>query len=641
MRLDGGVYGSIGRSIQTGLRCMILAVLSVTLSSASEAPSEPPITAADRSHWSFQPPVRPALPHIRDVDWPRNSVDVFILARLEREGLQPMPEADRITLVRRVSFDLTGLPPTAEEVDQFVNDSSPNAYERLVERLLGSTAYGERWAQHWLDLARFAETDGFEHDYVRPNAWRYRDWVIDALNADLPYDEFVRLQLAGDELRPDDPAAAIATGFLLSGPDMPDLNLQDERRHNFLNEMTATVGSVFLGLQVGCAQCHDHKYDPVSQYDFYRLRAFFESAEFFKDHPLPTTDNRQPSEAALGRVMREASGPPKPSYLMLRGDFRRPGPDVQPAFLRVLDSTDSDEPAAEQSRRVALAEWLTQPHHPLTARVMVNRVWMHHFGEGLVRSPSDFGVTGDPPTHPELLDWLATEWPSRGWSLKELHRLLVTSATYRQASRPMDDASLPIWKELLTADPPNELLGRMARRRLEGEALRDAMLSAAGRLNHRAGGPGVRPPLDPELVKTLLKNQWPVSPDAADHRRRGVYLFARRNLRYPLFEVFDRPDPIASCPKRSRSTIAPQALTLLNSEFSLSTARDLADLAHQQSMDAEEQIQMCYRRTLGRSPATDELARARRFIRGREAGLEGLTDLCLVLFNLNEFLYID
>jgi hypothetical protein len=706
---------------------------------------EPPITDDDRNHWAFRPLVRPAVPAVKDAAWPRNPVDAFILARLEAEGLAPMPEADRVALIRRLSFDLTGLPSTPGEVDAFLADQSPDAYERLVERLLASTACGERFAQHWLDLARYADTDGFEHDLVRPNAWRYRDWVIDALNRDLPYDEFVRRQIAGDLLEPDDASAAIATGFLLCGPDMPDINDQEERRHNVLNEMTGAVGSVLLGLQVGCAQCHDHKFDPVSQLDFYRLRAFFEPAEMFKDHSVAMPEEEQARQKAeaeigldakslqsqvdglldaarqrlreknpdlqptkadllaalepeerrrheqlsadlekvrklpplpLGRVVHD--GKPRTAYLMVRGDHRRRGQEVQPAFPRIVAAQPTTEAIDPRDGRLALARWITLPDHPLALRVIANRLWQFHFGEGLARSPSDFGRMGMEPTHGELLDWLAAELPRRGWSVKEMHRLLVTSATYRQASRPPYEglsadelaAARERFQRSREADPENRLWWRMSPRRLEGEAIRDAMLAAAARLSAERNGPGVRPPLPPEIVGTLLKNQWDVTPDEESHFRRSIYLFVRRNLRFPLFEAFDRPDANQSCPRRNRSTTAPQALVLLNSEFSLSMARDLAGLAlHEASGDMSASLRLCYRRALGRSPTPDERSAAGRFVaeQAEKWQAEGvspldeldelvpaalpdgvslhqaaaLTQFCLALFNLNEFVYVD
>ncbi len=626
-------------------------------SDASAHISEPPIEDEDRDHWAFSPLVRPAVPQVKNEDWPRNTIDRFILSRMERAGLSPMPECDRTTLIRRVTFDLTGLPPTPADIDKFVGDESPRAYANLVDQLLASDAYGERWAQHWLDLARFAETDGFEHDHVREHSWQYRDWVIDALNRDLPYDEFVRVQIAGDELYQFTPEEIQAVRFLLCGPDMPDINLVSERRHSFLNDITSTVSSMFLGLQMGCAQCHDHKYDPISQLDFYRLRAFFESSVDFQKN--------KSAQIAL------ASSRGISAHLMIRGDFRRPGPQVMPAFPRIANPWDEEVPAELQSpgadgARTALADWLTRPDHPLTTRVIVNRVWQHHFGRGLSSTPSDFGVMGQWPSHPMLLDWLATELPRLGWSLKAMHRLMVTSATYRTVSRPSPSIA-DVWQESLKVDPENEYWSRANRRRLEGEAIRDAMLASADRLSRRRGGRGVRPPLPDELVSTLLKNQWNVDPDEEDHRRRSIYLFVRRNLRFPLFEAFDKPDTNASCPERNESTIAPQALMLLNSELTLNAARDLASAVLKQApRDRKEQIRICYRRALGRFPTDAESEIAEEFLLGnidrlRESGRSveslalpdhldesidpysaaALTDLCLSIYNLNEFIYID
>ncbi|MSR58747.1 MAG: DUF1553 domain-containing protein [Planctomycetaceae bacterium] len=716
---------------------------------ADPGPLEIPLTASDRQHWAFQPIRRPAVPSVSNVDWCRTPIDRFILAQLETAGLSPLSEAERPVLLRRVTFDLTGLPPTPDELEAFLHDDSPAAYDRVVNRLLASAAYGERWAQHWLDLARFAETDGFEHDLVRPNAWRYRDWVIDALNKDVPFDEFLRLQLAGDELHPDDESAVIATGFLLCGPDMPDINLPEERRSIFLNDLTGTIGSALLGLQVGCAQCHDHKYDPLSQFDFYRLRAFFDPVEIFKDHPLPQpappppspaerelidrlvaaegelralddllrqrlkvenpdlqptrddllkalTDEEKPRhtqlsqtiatlkksvptrEIPLGRVVRESAANVKPSRLLIRGDFRREGPEVAPAYVRVADLKTSplappSEGKTTTGRRTQLADWLLDSENPLTTRVIVNRLWQHHFGRGLVETGSDFGKMGSDPTHPELLDWLATELPRQGWSLNALHRLIVTSAVYRQSSRPRLTDQSPAqtardnWHRALQLDPDNRLLGHSPRQRLDGETIRDALLATGGRLMARRGGPGVRPPLPAELVATLLKDQWQVSPDETDHNRRSIYLFVRRNLRFPLFEAFDRPDTSASCARRNRSTIAPQALILLNSELSLASARDLAGrLLAEPGEAAKQQVRRAYRITLGRDPSAGEAEMALEFLTVQAARLRdsnrpatdlalprpypagtdpyaaaALTDFCLALFNLNEFVYVD
>ena len=722
------------------------------LSHANDPPTEPvetALTVDDRDHWSFRPIRCPELPRISNGSRVITPIDQFIIVRLEQAGLQLAPEASRVTLLRRLSFDLTGLPPSPAEIEEFVGDNRSDAYDRLVDRLMASPAYGERWGQHWLDLARFAETDGFEHDLERPNAWRYRDWVIDALNADMPYDEFTRLQLAGDEMHPDDPNAAIATGFLLCGPDMPDINLQEERRHNFLNDMTATVGATLLGLQMGCAQCHDHKYDPISQYDFYRLRACFDPTAIFQDHPLPlppgtmpppeppiaaqirtigeeiqkleedakqrlkaenpdlqpTPENLvqalaesdrtrhialtkelaelkksfKPPEVAKGRTVAERLADLKPSRLMVRGDFRRPAGEVLPAFVRVANLHEQSiapppSEAATSTRRLQLANWIVADENPLAARVIVNRLWQHHFGRGLVESVSDFGKMGNDPTHPDLLDWLATELARQKYHLKAMHRLIVRSAVYRQSSRPPNstgdsssDQAISNWRRAKAIDPENKLLARRTPMRLEGEAIRDAMLTTANRLHNGRGGPGVRPPLPAEVTATLLANQWKVSPVEEDHRRRSIYLFVRRNLRFPLFEAFDRPDANVSCPRRNRSTIAPQALILLNSEFSLDMARHLAgELLRQEPINTDRMIDVAYRRVLGRGATVAEIRVGTEFLdqqsqalkaSGRAASELALppesppsidpyrvvatVDYCLALFNLNEFVYVE
>jgi hypothetical protein len=621
----------------------------------------------DWRHWAFRPLERRPPPAPRGAAAAESPIDLFIFERLEARGLEAMPSAGRAALLRRLRFDLTGLPPEPEEVDAFLGDASPDASERLVDRLLASPAYGERWGQHWLDLARFAESDGFEHDSARPEAWRYRDWTIAALNADLPYDEFVRLQIAGDLLRPGDLDAAIATGFALSGPDMPDLNLQEERRHVVLNEMAATVGSVFLGLQFGCAQCHDHKSDPLSQADFYRLRAFFDNLDVFRDAPPPGAEAGAQAAAAAGaepkepaaprlRVLREKAAPLGPSFLWVRGDFRQRGPQLEPAFPRIANPW-RDRPevfldgAGAPATRTALARWLTRPDHALALRVIANRLWQHHFGEGLARTPGDFGLLGEAPSHPELLDWLAAELPRRGWSLKSLHRLIVGSAAYRRASR-SPPGSPGAAAAGSGADPENRLLWRRDRRRLEAEAIRDALLAASGTLSPRSGGPGVMAPLPEEIRKSIRKDHWKVSPDPEDHRRRSIYLFARRNLRYPFLEVFDRPDPNLSCARRDRTTIAPQSLALLNSDLAVEAAAALARRARgERAAAGEASIVSAYRLALGRAPEPAEIAAAREFLGGLAARLkaEGRGDpeagafeaFSLALFNLNEFVYVD
>ena len=643
MLLERNTPSIVRRTV--ALFCALGALISYC---RAEEIDEYPITEENREHWSFQPLTRPGVPDVKNAKWTRNPIDHFVLAKLQAKEISPQPQADRITLIRRVTINLNGLPPTPEEIDAFLADGSPDAYEKLVDRLLASPAHGEHFAQPWLDLARWAETDGFEHDKYRAGAWKYRDWVIEALNRDLPYDEFVALQLAGDELRPGDAWAQSATGFCLAGPDMPDINLQSERRHTVLNDLTATVGSVFMGLQFGCAQCHDHKFDPISQTDFYRLRAIFEPAVDFKSH-----------------VFNEDKRKAKPSHLWLRGDFRRQGPEVPPDFPRVVNLWDDEiEPpkkdAKSTGRRTQLANWLTRDDHPLTSRVMVNRLWQQHFGRGLSATPSDLGFIGDEPYHKELLDWLSVEFvtPSSpplprggtgGWSMKHIRRLIVTSATYRQASRPasLDDDT---WKTAVEKDPDNLYWSRFSRRRLSGETLRDMMLAVSDSLNRKRGGEGVRPPLPKEVVQTLLRpDHWKVSKDEADHNRRSIYIFARRNLRYPMFEAFDRPAATASCARRSSSTIAPQSLMLLNSEFSREAAQKLANRAQSTCPDDRaQQIDFVFRLTLARMPTDDERDAIHKFLADAasdpdsdEGESAAFVDFCLAILNSSEFIYLE
>ncbi|TWT57041.1 hypothetical protein KOR42_03990 [Thalassoglobus neptunius] len=653
------VYSKLLTNICSCLLC--LSVLSWTNSeftSASEPSAkadspleqvsldEPEITEADRDYWAYEPVERPPVPEVENVDLCENTIDRFVVARLEAKDLKPVPLATKRQLIRRVTYDLIGLPPTRAEIEEFLRDDSPDAYENLVSRLLGQPGYGERWAQHWLDLVRFAETDGFEHDHVRPEAWRYRDWVINALNEGLPYDEFLRLQIAGDEVAPESPDALIATGFLLAGPDMPDINLQEERRHNFLNGIAANIGEVILGLRFGCAQCHHHRTDPISQQDFYRIRSFFEPLDLFTDHPLPGATEK-PTKA---RVARNLTKKVPTSKVYMKGDFRRPGPEISPEFPRVIQTTPQTLHLEETAdgRRIAFAQWLTDPDHPLTARVIVNRIWHHHFGEGLIGTTSDFGWMGDSATHPKLLDWLAVELIESDWDLKALHSLIVNSATYKRASLPNDnltDEEKSLWKELIDQDPNNRLLGRRNRRRLESEAIRDSMLSVSGDLNRRTGGPGVRTELPKAVTSTLLKNHWKVTEDRAEHNRRTIYLFMRRNLRLPFLEVFDKPDANLSCPVRSKTTIAPQALHLLNSDFARERATAFAARLTR-DVDSEDdvpskRINLAYELCLSRKPTTQELDDCLGFLNEHPDEDIALVDLCHALMNLNEFIYID
>ena len=604
------------------------------------------IDKIDRGHWAYQKLVDFLPPDTGQSDWPRTTIDQFILSKLQANSLLPVAEAARSTLIRRLSFDLTGLPPTAAELTQYLNDSHPGSYRRLVERLLASPHYGRRWGQHWLDLARFAETDGYEHDKIRTSAWRYRDWIVNALNSDIGYDRFITLQLAGDVLATEDTkqnSSKIATAFLLSGPDMPDINSQSERRHVLLNEITATTGSTLLSLQIGCAECHDHKYDPISQGDFYRLRAFFDQAIKLKTNQSVST------------LMPNAD-PDAVSQIHPRGDWQTAGPKISAAFPRIANLSDR-QVTAKQHPRVQLADWLTDSSHPLTARSIVNRVWQYHFGTGLSNTPSDFGVMGEEPSHPKLLDHLASRLINHDWSLKDLHRQIVLSATYRTQSKPPGYATdtsgaVKAWKNAKLVDPNNRFLAHFPRRRLDAESLRDAMLLASGTMNHQAGGPGISPPLPQALVKTLKSGQWQTSDDTAEHYRRSIYIFARRNLRYPLFATFDRPAANCSCATRPSSTTALQSLLLLNSNFTLDLSGHLASLCtNKHSEIPEMQTREIFQRVFSRLPSRPEEQACRDFLLRQAAiakkqGVEkpelaALTDLCRALFNSNEFLYID
>ncbi len=575
-------------------RCgMTLAALVLSWGAAVEAAAirasndpvkdERPITAKDREHWAWKP-----LTKVDAVD-----LDAVVAMKTPIEK-----EADAATLIRRVTFDLTGLPPTPEEVSSFVIHHS--SFESLVDRLLASPRYGEHWAQWWLDLARFAESDGFEFDEERSRAWQYRDWVIEALNKDMPFDQFVQQQLAGDLM-----GVEAATGFLLAGPDMPDVNNQIERRHIFLNDMTATVGTVCLGLTFGCAQCHEHPYDPISQADFYRLRAFFDATVLPKERKQ------------IGPVVRVFHEGVPASVVFVRGESKRSGPAVQPAFPRIGLTKPA---AAEKPDRLALAKWITSRDNVLFLRSMANRLWQQHFGKPLAGNPGDLGHQGEAPTHPELLDWLAAELPRQNWSLKSLHKRLVMSRTYRQA--------VPQQK------------------RLTGEMLRDALLSVSGQLKLKSGGPSVRLPLPPEITSTLLKKQIEVTADPVEHRRRSIYTFARRNLRHPLFELFDRPDAQASCSRRNESTTAPQALTMLNSDFVNATAAALAtSLTSKHGSEAEPILTEATRTCLSREPTPAELKTGLLFLEKQTAlagsFAEAVKDYCLALLNSNAFVFVD
>jgi mono/diheme cytochrome c family protein len=692
------------------------------------------VTDEDRRHWSYRPLRVVAPPVPRDALWCRTPVDRFVVAALEARGIRPNAPADRRTLIRRLFFDVLGLPPAPGEVEAFVADDRPAAYEELVERLLASPRYGERWGRHWLDVARYADSDGLESDADRPNAYHYRDFVIRALNDDLPYQTFVRWQLAADEYEPDNPRALAATGFLAAAPtEVLTVPMEEEKlrlRFNELDDMAVTTASAFLGLTLGCARCHDHKFDAVPTRDYYRLQCAFTTtaranmllatrseaaafrareakwkercqaaqhkldawlAEQKKRHPpslggaksdaaAPTDEERRQGDALRREVdaarrsrpqappaalaVTDTKPDPEPTWLLDRGDFYAKRELLHLGFLTVLTGSRTPEdywaaarravPAGQGTgQRRTLAEWITDPEHgagALLARVIVNRVWQHHFGEGLVRTPSDFGVRGERPTHPELLEWLAHELVAGGWRLKPLHRLILNSSVYRQATT-FDEARAAV-------DPGNRLWWRRRPRRLEAEVLRDVVLAVSGTLNPEPFGPAFKPPIPPEAM--LARNtKDPYPRDAVDShatRRRSVYLFHKRVVQHPLLQAFDGPDAVVSCGRRSITTVAPQALALLNDMFFRDRAADLGRrLLAEGGTNVGGWVERGFRLALSRPPDGAERAACVRLLerqlerrRAREPSrppeeirLHALTDFCQALFSLNEFLYVD
>jgi len=729
-----------------------------------------PVTEEERRWWSFVKPVRPPVPTAKNATRVKNPIDAFVLPALESKGLQPAPRASRRTLIRRVYFDLIGLPPRPEEVQAFENDPAPDAYAKLINRLLDSERYGERWARHWLDVARYADSDGYEYDLLRPNAWRYRDYVIRALNQDKPYNRFILEQLAGDELPGHDYDSLVALGFCRNGPFIGDMVLMQNEmtRQDELDDIVSTTSAAFLGVTIGCARCHNHKYDPLAQKDYYRMVSVF-APSVRTDIPLvpahlveqhnkqvleidikidqltqqirllqkPTRDRlveakykelpeplqvaiktepnkrteaqkRQASQviatvgvtetdllAALSPEDRkkteevkkqiadlEKSKPPAlpsamaitdptstpaNSYFLHRGSTISKGSPMEPGPPLVLSASGREvvfpKPAPQANttgRRLALAQWLASEENPLTARVMVNRIWQHHFGKGIVETPNDFGRMGAVPTHPELLDWLATEFVRQGWSVKAMHRLMLTSSTYQQAS---DFTSALNQKK----DPQNQLLWKMPMQRVEGEIIRDSMLAVSGGLNLKSGGPSVFPEVDPGLIgliEAISKSGWPVTKDGPELWRRSIYVAQKRTVTAPIMDLFDPPDLVSSCPKRSTTIVAPQALQLLNNKFVIGQSTLLAErLRNEVGRDSVEQIRRAFRLSYGRLPDAMELEASQSFLKKQLAYHHGLTkklqdqgidpaeipdpdkaaltDLCHSLLNSNEFVYVN
>ena len=723
-----------------------------------------------RNYWAFQKPIKAAVPKTGDAEWDAHPIDAFLHSTHQKRQLKVAPVADKATLLRRAFLDLTGLPPTADETRQYMEDHSSNAWEKLLDRLLESPQYGERWGRHWLDVARYADSNGYEHDFDRPNAWRYRDYVIRAFNKDLPYNQFLEEQLAGDELPGATHDRLIATGFLRNYAKVGFREKDNPQfRIDYLDDMIATVGRGIMGLTVQCARCHNHKFDPIGQQDYYKLQAsLFSYVEV--DHPLtpaaeakeyqaklaamsartkPLSDEikqiekpyrdklleakykkwpqhiqdavftpeekrtagqvllanqiirttavtpaeiekvlaepdltqwrtlqarikeiekekpkpiamamgitdgdyrftpdgagDEPApgkgikrEAIEGSYLSDGSKPyvAPPAHFLHHGDMGSPGSVMKPGFVAVIDdgSSPTELPPADHrtsGRRLALARWLGSPNHPLTARVAVNRIWRHHFGRGIVTSLDNFGKNGDLPTHPELLDWLAVEFMEQGWSVKKLHKLLMTSRAYQMSSQFAAD-------ENLASDAENLYWWRFKAQRLEAEGVRDSILAVSGSLDRKMFGPAIFPELPAEVLASTDKGIWRKQEDGPGVWRRSIYVYRKRGLPLPFFEVFDLPDQNTSCGSRVVSTVPTQALTMLNNEWILNQARRFADrIATEAPTGAEAQVERAYMLALSRVPSADEKHVAMEFL-----GKNTLNDFAHVLLNLNEFIYL-
>jgi hypothetical protein len=625
--------------------------------------------------WSFQKPVEKA-PGETKTHWGNNKIDAYILARLEKNGLQPSPNATKAELIRRATFDLWGLPPSPEQIEAFVSDDSPDAYARLIDNLLDSPHYGEKWGQMWLDVIRFSESEGFEYDRHLPGAWRFRDYVIRSINEDKPFDLFITEQLAGDEMESPTTEDFIAAGFHRFGPvrrnaGNPEIALS---RNEVLTERTDIIGSAFLGITIGCARCHDHKLDPFSQNDYYSLQAFLGSTQEYNKFlaPQEKIEEWQTQTDALAqeiadikeKLESDISSEEKARLRKRYGELKNTHPESLPTILsikndpeqrteiRVLQrglweakgelvnlkfpdilakDTAKVRPQEYPEPRTALAEWIVGPDNPLTARVLANRIWLNHFGNGIVNTPNDFGSHGESPSHPKLLDYLAIQLVENDWQLKALHRMIMLSATYQQSSR------TPASELAHRTDPDNRLLWKFNRRRLQAEEIRDAILAISGKLNTEMFGESIMLPVDEEMVKLLYApTQWEVTADKEQHNRRSVYLMAKRNLRLPFMETFDQPTLQASCGRRESSTHAPQALELLNGETTNQLAEAFAERISRETGDfADLKIKRAWMLVSGRFPTEKEIKLAKAFLNEQP-----LKEFTLALFNLNDFLYV-
>ncbi|MBZ5619149.1 MAG: PSD1 and planctomycete cytochrome C domain-containing protein [Acidobacteriia bacterium] len=751
--------------IESGAEWDSSVALDARAAPANAQPTEKKFTDAQRKFWAFQRVLKPVVPSVKAQSWVRTPIDAFILSKLEERNLKPNPPAGKITLIRRAYFDLIGLPPTPEQVQAFLTDNSAQAFEKVVDELLASPHYGERWGRHWLDLARYADTQGFKADETRPNVWRYRDYVIAAFNEDKPYDRFIKEQIAGDELYPTDPAARVGTGFNRLWPDESNLANPILMRQEILDDITDTTASVFMGLTYGCAKCHDHKFDPILQKDYYKLQAFFagitnsdrssllrrdEASRYQQQYAewdaktrdiraemqnvlqqarldrtkeaigmfpkeaqeavftppeqrtpmqwqwyyrsasrLPTdaaiektlkgdakdryaalkkdlaqNDAMKPADPPVAEVMVDQGREAPPTHVLAKGVWDAPLDEVQPGFLTILDPNPAKivppEGLNSSGRRTALANWLADPNNPLTSRVMANRIWHYHFGQGISGSPSDFGVMGERPSNPQLLDYLAATFVENGWSIKKMHRMIMLSSAYQQSSAYQAEAA--------AADPDDKLVWRFERRRLEGEIIRDSMLFVGGELNMKMGGPGMYAPLPPgvSMPRSTYLN-WKTEKDVAESNRRSVYIFVKRNLRYPMFEAFDFPDTHEPCPRRNATVTPAQPLALMNDELVMEWARVLATrVLNDSGLTNQQRIERVYRLALSRATKPEESQAILDFLNQQSSLLgerlakndkvplpdhvaEGTSpalaaafvDLCHTLLNSNEFIYMN
>ena len=680
-----------------------------------------------QEHWAFIPPQPQEPPPVKNTDWIRNPIDAFVLSKLEARGLEPAPAADRRVLIRRVYYDLTGLPPTPEEVEAFATDESPDAYERLVDKLLAMPQYGERWARHWMDIVHYAETNSYERDAVKPFVWRYRDYLIRAFNEDKPYDQFIREQLAGDELDEVTADSIVATGFYRLG--LFDDETADPYKHFFdqLDDMVTTTGQAFLGITINCSRCHDHKIDPLPQDDYYRMLAFFRNIKRYSvdsrnillpyqstdvvtdefrelqaeqenvdaqietietaasehlegvdrddfkydeyrrrvlsrnvpeaidqetfDHYMKLLEQR--SELLLKRVagnglalavVENGRVPPK-THLLGRGNPRNEVREVQPGFPAIFNAPDPVIPEAPQDaksshRRKVLADWIASDDNMLTARVLVNRLWQHLFGTGIVATSNNFGLRGSPPTHPELLDWLALEFTRGDWRIKRMQRMIVTSSAYRMSSQASETA--------LAADSANRLLWRQNMRRLSAEEIRDSILAVGGTLNLESYGPSIYPKIPREVLHSQSKPGmgWGKS-SPEQEARRSVYIHVKRTLIMPIMQIFDFAETDLSCPVRYETTQPTQALPMLNGEFANQQAGLLAARAkRERPEDTDAQVARLLELAWQRPATEGEVQTALQFMEEIQQQDGGTADkaldlLGLIAINSNEFLYLD